>query len=216
MKEYIERIKKDSLDIFQKDYARMIKEYKTEKAITNDYNGRQLLELIQNADDAKSDTILIKLNKAKNTLSISNKGESFIAEGYRSLMLSGLSSKIKKTYIGNKGLGFRSIINWSESVKILSNNLSVEFSEKIKTKTFLELYNKKEQNKIREEFSFAETVIPFPFLAIPEIKDYTNGNYTTTIELKYKNENWILEDIIKQVKELKPEVLFSSKMVLYL
>jgi len=88
MKEYIERIKKDSLDIFQKDYARMIKEYKTEKAITNDYNGRQLLELIQNADDAKSDTILIKLDKEKQILSISNKGESFIKEGYRSLMLS--------------------------------------------------------------------------------------------------------------------------------
>jgi hypothetical protein len=207
MKEYIERIKNDSLDIFQKDYARMIKEYKTEKAITNDYNGRQLLELIQNADDAKSDTVVIKLNKGKNILSISNKGESFIAEGYRSLMLSGLSSKIKKTYIGNKGLGFRSIINWSEGVKILSNNLSVEFSEKIKTKTFLKLYDENEQRKIRKEFSFSETVIPFPFLAIPEIKDYSNGNFTTTIEIQYKNEDWILEDIINQVKKLKPEVL---------
>jgi len=207
MKEYIERIKKDSLEIFKKDYARMIKEYKTEKAITNDYNGRQLLELIQNADDAKSDIILIKLNKEKNILSISNKGESFIAEGYRSLMISGLSSKIKKSYIGNKGLGFRSIINWSNSVKILSNNLSVEFSEKIKTKTFLELYDENEQKKIRKEFSFFESVTPFPFLAIPEIKDYSNGNFTTTIEIQYKNDNWILEDIINQVNELKPEVL---------
>ena len=207
MKEYIERIKKDSLDIFQKDYARMIKEYKTEKAITSDYNGRQLLELIQNADDAKSDTILIKLKKEKNILSISNKGESFVAEGYRSLMISGLSPKIKKTYIGNKGLGFRSIINWSESVKILSNNLSVEFSERIKTKTFLELYNKNEQKKIREEFSFSESVIPFPFLAIPDIKYYSNENFTTTIEIQYKNEGWILEDIKNQVKGLKPEVL---------
>ena len=44
-------------------------------------------------------------------------------------------------------------------------------------------------------------------MAIPKIKDYTNGKYTTTIEIKYKNENWILEDIIKQVKYLKPEVL---------
>ncbi len=207
MKEYIKRIKNDSLVIFQKDYARMIKEYKTEKAITNDYNGRQLFELIQNADDAKSDIILIKLNKEKRILSISNKGEPFIKEGYRSLMLSGLSSKIKKTYIGNKGLGFRSIINWCESVKIHSNNLSVEFSENIRKETYLNLYDENKRRKINEEFSFPKTTIPFPFLAIPEIKNYSNGDYTTTIEIKYKNKDWILEDIINQVKELNPEVL---------
>ena len=44
-------------------------------------------------------------------------------------------------------------------------------------------------------------------MAIPEIKDYSNGNFTTTIEIQYKNKDWILEDIINQVKELKPEVL---------
>lgn len=207
MKKYIERIKNDSLDIFKKDYARMIKEYKTEKAITNDYNGRQLLELIQNADDAKSDTVLIKLNTERQLLSISNKGEPFIKEGYRSLMLSGLSSKIKKTFIGNKGLGFRSIINWSESIKIHSNNLSVEFSEIKRTDTYIELYEENIRNEISEEFSFPKTTIPFPFLAIPEIKDYSNGDFTTTIEIQYKNKDWILEDIINQVKELKPEVL---------
>jgi len=207
MKQYIERIKNDSLGIFEKDYARMIKEYKTERAITNDYNGRQLLELIQNADDAKSNAILISLNKEKQILSISDRGESFIKEGYRSLMISGLSSKIKKSYIGNKGLGFRSIINWSESVKILSKNLSVEFSEEIRRNTYLKIYNENTIKKIRTEFSLPDTTIPFPFLAIPEIKEYSNGDYTTTIEIKYKNKDWILEDIINQVKELKPEVL---------
>lgn len=207
MKKYIKRIKNDSLDIFKKDYARMVKEYKTEKAITNDYNGRQLLELIQNADDAKSDTVLIKLNTERQLLSISNKGESFIKEGYRSLMLSGLSSKIKKTFIGNKGLGFRSIINWSDSVKIHSNNLSVEFSEIKRRNTYFELYEKNTRNKISNEFSFPKTTIPFPFLAIPEIKNYSNGDYTTTIEIQYKNKDWILKDIISQVKELKSEVL---------
>lgn len=207
MKQYIEKIKKDSIEIFKKDYARMIKEYKTETAITNDYNGRQLLELIQNADDAKSDIISITLNKEKRTLSISNNGEPFVKEGYRSLMLSGLSSKIKKTFIGNKGLGFRSIINWTESVRIHSNDLSVEFSDNIRKSTFIKLYSEDTIEKIRNEFSFSQTTIPFPFLAIPEIIDYSNGKFTTTIEIKYKNRDWILKDIIKQVKELKPEVL---------
>ena len=206
MKEYIENLKNESLNYF-KSYARMVKEYNNEKATTKDYNGRQLLELIQNADDAKSDIILIKLNREERILSISNKGEIFIKEGYRSLMLAGLSPKIKKTYIGNKGLGFRSIINWSESVKILSNNLSIEFSESIRKKTFFKLYDDQERKKIRNEFSFPETTTPFPFLAIPEIKDYKNGDFTTTIEIKFKNNDWILKDIINQVKELKLEVL---------
>lgn len=207
MKQYIDRIKKDSLEIFKKDYARMIKEYKTETAITNDYNGRQLLELIQNADDAKSDIISISLNKEKRTLSISNNGEPFIKEGYRSLMLSGLSSKIKKTFIGNKGLGFRSIINWTECVKIHSNNLSVEFSDEIRKTIYSKLYDENTREKIRNEFSFSETTVPFPFLAVPKIRDYSNGKFTTTIEIKYRNKDWMLQDIIKQVKELKAEVL---------
>ena len=122
-------------------------------------------------------------------------------------MLSGLSSKIKKTYIGNKGLGFRSIINWTECVKIHSNNLSVEFSDEIRKNTYLSLYNENTIEIIRNEFSFPKTTIPFPFLAIPEIRDYSNGEFTTTIEIKYRNKEWILKDIIKQVKELKPEVL---------
>lgn len=207
MKQYIDRIKNDSLEIFKKDYARMIKEYKTETAITNDYNGRQLLELIQNADDAKSDIISISLNKENRTLSISNNGEPFVKEGYRSLMLSGLTSKIKKTFIGNKGLGFRSIINWTERVKIQSNNLSVEFSDEIRKNIYLKLFDKNTIDKIRDEFSFSQTTIPFPFLAVPEIREYSNGKFTTTIEIRYKNKDWILKDIIKQVKELKPEVL---------
>lgn len=189
------------------NYARMVKEYKNETATTNDYNGRQLLELIQNADDAESDIISISLDKENRTLSISNNGEPFIAEGYRSLMLPGLSSKIKKTFIGNKGLGFRSIISWAESVKINGNNLSVEFSNEISKKTYLNLFDEDTRTKIRNEFSFPEITIPLPFLAIPEITDYSDGNFITTIEIKYRNKEQIFNDIIKQVKELKSEVL---------
>jgi len=208
MKNYIEDLLEKKKKIYRIDYAQMVSEYKSEEKTTKDYTGRQLLELIQNADDAKSDKILIKIDPEKRILSISNKGEPFIKEGYRSLMISDLSSRIKKTYIGNKGLGFRSIINWSDKIRIIGNAIIVEFSEKLREQAYFELYGEETRKNINNEFSFEEYIKPLPFLSIPNVTEIKNYNeFTTTIEIRYKKKDWILEDIFNQVNELKPEVL---------
>jgi len=192
--------------LFKENYAEMVGAYKREKETTKDYNGRQLLELIQNADDAGSNAILIKIVTKNSILTISNKGEAFTKEGYRSLMIQNLSSKLKKSYIGNKGLGFRSIINWSDSITIISNGTTVEFSEEKRKQEFHNLFNENERLDIINEFSFSKDVNPLPFLAIPTIKESTNNSdFTTSIEIKYRHQ--FFEDILKQVKDLKEEVL---------
>ena len=97
----------------------MIASYNGEKETYKGYNGRQLLELIQNCDDEGSDRILLELNQSSCEISISNTGKPFSEEGYRSLTISNLSAKTsKRKFIGNKGLGFRSVVNWSKEISI--------------------------------------------------------------------------------------------------
>ncbi|MCH8874970.1 hypothetical protein IH824_19785 [candidate division KSB1 bacterium] len=63
MKNYIENEIKKKRKFFSESYAQMVSEFNSEQKTTKDYNGRQLLELIQNADDAHSRTVLIKIDK---------------------------------------------------------------------------------------------------------------------------------------------------------
>ena len=96
--------------------------YQDELQRNEDYRGRQLLELLQNSDDAydlkdKSHKASIELTDTQ--LIIKNTGLGFTKEGVESLLTSNLSPK-DNDYIGNKGLGFRSILNWTKKVHIYS------------------------------------------------------------------------------------------------
>ncbi len=61
----------------------MISAYNREVETEKEYNGRQLLELLQNADDERSDEVQIELDIKKQTLTISNRGENFILKAKR-------------------------------------------------------------------------------------------------------------------------------------
>jgi hypothetical protein len=186
----------------------MVSAYNREIETEKEYNGRQLLELLQNADDENSDEVKIELNTQRNQLSIKNRGcgcTAFSAKGVRSLMISNLSTKTSKKYIGNKGLGFRSIINWSENITIRSNALSIEFSNKVVHQAFDEMFSIEERASIRQEQNLPTSVYPIPFLSMPEISDDINQDWMTSIDIVYKAE--FLSDIQKQINELKSEIL---------
>jgi len=73
-------------DVFKKSPSDMISAYNREVETDKEYNGRQLLELLQNADDEKSDVVQITLDTNQRTLTISNRGEHckpFSYEGVR-------------------------------------------------------------------------------------------------------------------------------------
>lgn len=111
----------------------MFSEYNGEKENIKNYNGRQLLEMIQNADDAASKAkgkkkVMVRLQG--NKLIIANTGHPFSEEGLNSIFHSHLSPKqAMEDQIGKKGLGFRSILSWAERIIIHSHELHVAFSE---------------------------------------------------------------------------------------
>ncbi len=175
-------------------------DYKGESKTNNDYRGRQLLELLQNADDAESSEVSIELNERDQLLIISNLGEPFTSDGIKSLMLANQSPKKLNSLIGDKGLGFRSIINWAEEIRININGLIIRFSEKIA---------KRKLEEISQKAKFNEKPKKMAVLAIPEVEEAEEGTqnsyYTTDIIIKFKKDN--LEDIEKQIRQLKPEIM---------
>ena len=66
-----------------------LEQYHSENQNYRDYEGREILELLQNADDAQSSHVDIHLDSVNHTLSIKNYGEQtlvFTKEGMRSIM----------------------------------------------------------------------------------------------------------------------------------
>ena len=199
-----------NLKIYNIDSSRITADYRGETGITSAYNGRQLLELLQNADDEGTAEVLIELNNQTQTLSISNNGEQFTVEGIASLMLANNSVKKigrKKNYIGNKGLGFRSILNWTNSIEIITKEVILKFSPLIAKKYFEEIVVDSELRKKLIEQEEIQDFVPFAVLAIPEIAPNTNEQFKweTSIRLNYKTQAYV--DIENQLEALKPEIL---------
>ena len=204
----IENFRNENRETYKDSPKRFISDYNRETESTKEYNGRQILELIQNADDAESDTVQIILEKTENKLVISNKGVPFSVQGIESLMMSNLSTKIKKIFIGNKGLGFRSILNWSNKILIRTNGCCVEFSPSIAAEEFKKLpIGENVKESILKERGLTENAIPFPVLSIPRITfdEITENKWTTIIEIYYKSE--FEKDIQSQLQECREEIL---------
>lgn len=178
--------------------------YQRENELAKEYNGRQILEMIQNADDAKATEMLIKIDKQKKMLSIYNNGESFSYEGIRSILIANLSAKTSSSYIGNKGLGFRSLLVWADEIEIQTEGFSFKFSEKI-AKTCAENLGH-DLSKMARNYGYAETTCLFPVLGIPEIASLVKPiQQGCTININYKEK--YEADIIKQLDLLEEQTL---------
>ena len=96
------------------------------------YNGRQIFEMLQNMDDQTTGDDLkdvdrrcqILLDKSNGRLLFRNMGVPFSVLGVRSIMYPDVSPKRigKIPTIGNKGLGFRSLLNWTPKEIIIRSN----------------------------------------------------------------------------------------------
>ena len=116
--------------------SRIPSDKQSEDALKSDYSGRELYEIIQNADDAKASVIEIEFD-GQNHLHIRNNGGlPFTNKGILSVLRPHQSPKKElmagpDAPIGNKGLGIRSLLNWGDGMTIHSNGVKVEFSKAI-------------------------------------------------------------------------------------
>lgn len=104
-----------------------------ELRVAGDTAGRPLIELIQNADDAMnqaqgSEKNRIKLILQNNNLFIANVGTPFTPEGVEAICNLDRSPKIdRRVTIGNKGIGFKSVLTWTEKPSIHSTTYAFTY-----------------------------------------------------------------------------------------
>lgn len=200
---FVEKLKEKRIKIYENDPDLIISDYRNEYKEIKGYHGREILELLQNAVDEMGEIedkkAFIKLKN--NILTISNNGKFFSEEGIKSLMYSNHSPKYEENdYIGNKGTGFRSILNWAEKIRVYSGDLSIEFSPNYAEKVF----NKKFKN--REEIKgVVKSTDSLPTLVCPKIIDSVKKNYDTLIEIELKNN--VTDDVESQLKKIKKNLL---------
>lgn len=206
--------------------------FNREKSHARDYHGRELLELIQNADDSGIDysgpnKLLIELTEFG--LFVANTGVPFSPEGIDSLMISDNSPKqfLRTKCIGYKGLGFRSVLGWASSIIILSGKLSIGFNEKSAAQWLNDLRNEssKVDAKVRK-FENSGIKSPIATLSIPYLLSpgnmtgdcrlhliYTEGQkiietgYDTVVCLLFRDSDKTRAQVQNQINSLGSEIL---------
>ncbi len=93
-----------------------------------EYEGRTILELLQNGHDALGDAasgriaVLALSGEDGGVLYVANEGSVFAEENFRAITELALSSKAAGEGIGNKGLGFRSVLQLTDWPEIYSKS----------------------------------------------------------------------------------------------
>ena len=207
---------------FLVDHSRIRQDINDSESVIDEYNRRQIFEMLQNIDDqldGASDSsdvrsCLIQFDEPERKLVFKNLGEPFSAKGVHSIMLPHISPKksLGKTTIGNKGLGFRSLLNWApETIIIRSNGVELAFSEEIVADIIKG--NGKLQEVLQNEIGRAR----LPFLTFPEIRErQVTSKWSTEIELSWNAEKskGIPESVAKDIEgELRG---FKAELMLFL
>lgn len=208
-----------NIQTYQINDSRITSDYGGEVGTTKSYNGRQLLELLQNADDEDTDEVLIELDTKENTLTVSNNGSPFTVSGIASLMIANNSDKKsrKREIIGNKGLGFRSILNWTDKIEIIRKDITLEFSPAIAKDYFEKIVSDKERRaELKKKEPPPKGQVPFAVLAIPELKENKGDkfNWETSIKLHYKDDGNTKETNPDQPQSLVPSTEESIRIQL--
>lgn len=97
-----------------------------EQYIAESYDARSFVELLQNADDAGAARFAIQ--RVGDSLLVANDGRHFTRPDFESLCRSAASSKERGTSIGYRGIGFKSVVGFAQTVHIFSGELEVTFS----------------------------------------------------------------------------------------
>lgn len=222
-KEIVDNIQKELLKWFEPKHA-LQKIYELEESQRGRYHGRELFELLQNVDDAYEALCQESLAKSGkdvkalfsykgNILCICNTGTKFTSDTIERLCIGGASDKTSEIYIGNKGTGFRSVLNWAEKIKLFSGDYAVCFSKEIAAKTLDSIKTNKNVKASIESLEKNKKIIAeFPMLYAPQFieeKPPIDG-YDAIIEITLnsaasdESDQW---NIINQIDEFDKNIL---------
>ena len=98
-----------------------------EEYVSESYNCRSFIELLQNADDAGASRFCVK--RCNNYLLVANDGRPFTIEDVESLCRSASSTKTRGKTIGYRGIGFKSVVSFAKEIFLISGEFEIAFSK---------------------------------------------------------------------------------------
>ena len=214
-KQYIDKLREEYIDthVIEQERDLLIAENNIEKRDIKGYHGREILELLQNADDAYQKSIEngekpsceleVSIRFIDNVLTITNTGTFFDKNGIKAIVQGNNSPKEGK-YIGNKGTGFRSVLNWANKVRIFSGEFAVEFSKEIANGVLKTIIDKPQIIKQIEK----NPNLYIPMLAVPQNIEYKGNKDVTTIEIEIDSEKTNDDfSVMKQLESIDLRIL---------
>lgn len=206
------------------DYVRLdlVNQANSEKNTIREYRGRYIFELLQNANDAIRDQLdqigssnipeqryRIRLDVTKEALIVSNDGIPFQEKDVESISMWGESSKDPNKSIGYKGIGFKSVLEITESPQIFSQLVQFHFDWATCYRRVRAIVGKQMELKL----PITRFVFPFSLEQVPEpdrhlVDELLNHQlYSTVIRLPIKP-NVPLTRILGQIDQnLDPSLL---------
>ena len=128
-------IRQENLKVYRSSPQRLREDVGQESQIAQDYRGRLIYELLQNADDAMDASggdARISFEVTGDSLWVANSGRPLDDADIRGLCGISASSKRvrgkRRASIGHKGMGFKSVLEISDAPEVYSTSLSFRFS----------------------------------------------------------------------------------------
>lgn len=189
--------------------------------ISDDYGNRFLVELIQNAHDAHDASrtdgeiaiILDTSDGQHGCLYVANRGAGFVEHDLKAITNIALSSKPVNAGIGNKGLGFRSVLqicNWPEIYSVQGAGGNREFDGycfRFATVDDLREHLDQEAGDIAEVMARNLPCwhVPVPIKPSTKVARFATDGFSTVVRLPLKS-----TDALKAVRAQLDELLSLS------
>jgi len=131
-------IREENLNVYRASHQRLSEDIGQEDQIATDYRGRLVYELLQNADDAmvnnSGEATTISFHLTDKELWVANSGRPLTEADIRGLCGISASSKTgivskKRATIGHKGMGFKSVLEITDTPEVYSTTVSFRFSQ---------------------------------------------------------------------------------------
>ena len=216
--------------LYSRESRELISHYNRETGALDGYRGRQILELLQNADDAGVDSdknIRATFYLDRNCLIVANTGASFTYDGLMSLIISDCSPKQlhRNRFIGCKGLGFRSVLTWTDRPLIVSGSLRVLFDKKEALAFVQKLADSLQHSNPIKQFHESMGYWPVPIMRFPlapdvddpdfqVVKEFLSKGFTTVIVLPIpegKSGDTVFEEAKIQLDQISTTTLLFCR-----
>lgn len=143
-------IRNENLSVYRSSPQRLREDVGQESQIAQDYRGRLIYELLQNADDAmeaEDGDARICFRLTSDALWVANSGRPLDDADIRGLCGISASSKRvsgkRRASIGHKGMGFKSVLEISEAPEVYSTTVCFRFSPQDALKAVQSLVDEK-------------------------------------------------------------------------